>query len=1032
MLGFSTASAGALPRGLLLAAWLVCLLSSRATTREFQVRSWHTEDGLPDATITALAQTPDGYLWVGTPRGLARFDGVQFRVFESGATTGLPERHIAGLLAERNGRLWVAGIGGSLAHGDAGRFRAVSPPQPQGGGAAAGFVQIGGTDPEGGQQWMWGRVGELAQDRDGAIWLGVGGQGLLRWLNDKAVRYTPTNGLPAASLAALCSDRAGGLWMADGSTLYAHHDGQWHPASGAGSLGGPLPRLAAARAGGVWVAAPRGTWIAGGGVVRRFAEGQWFDGPDPTPWTPNSLRSQVTALLEDQAGHLWLGTRWGGVYYSDAAGRWHRLAGEGAFAQGVITCFYEDGQGAVWVGTNGEGLHRVTRQPVAMLYLPSPHDESIITTSTATREGSVWIGTDGAGAWRYREGDFTQFGTADGLAHQHVCSMLETTEGTLWAGTWGGLCRFRGRFETVPGPPEISLAVLALFEDSAGSLWIGTPRGPVQHRAGRFTLHPLRPGGGGADIRAFAEDAAGGIWVGTIGQGLFRLMGGRVEQFGAEQGFTSANARSLLRDRDGTIYVGSDGEGLFRHAAGRFSNFNRTDGLPSDSISSLIADTEGHLWMGTDNGIFACASAWLADYERGRSATLLGLRLGLAEGLASRSSSGSGQPVPSRTADGRVWFPNMRGLAVFEPRSVTVARPAAPLLIEAMLADGVEILPAANGERRVPSSTRRFEFNYTAPELTTPQALRFRHRLEGMDSDWVDAGVQRVAQYSQLPPDNYRFRVMVGGADGQWRESATPLAFRVVPRLWELRWVQVAAGVLVLAGAIAAFAWGAHRRLQRRLERLELQQALETERRRIARDLHDDLGARLTEIVLLGELAKRGEQTPGALQGQVGGITQKVRQLVTAMEEVVWTVNPKNDSLPNLAGFLADSTERFLAPAELSCRVDVAADLPPVPVKAQARHNLLLAVKEALNNAARHAAASQVRLGVHLEGHTLRITVADDGRGFDPQTPARRGNGLANLYSRLESVGGRTEITSAAGRGTTVRFWLPLPAMAEG
>ena len=229
-----------------------------------------------------------------------------------------------------------------------------------------------------------------------------------------------------------------------------------------------------------------------------------------------------------------------------------------------------------------------------------------------------------------------------------------------------------------------------------------------------------------------------------------------------------------------------------------------------------------------------------------------------------------------------------------------------------------------------------------------------------------------------------------------------------------------------MAGLITGRALTSHRRLQRQVERLRLQQALESERRRIARDLHDDLGSRLTEIVLMGELAKRGPQTPGVLQSQVGGITQKVRQLVTVMEEVVWTVNPKNDSLTNLVAYLTDYTERFLALAQLRCRLEVDRNLPALPVNAQVRHNLLLAVKEALNNTARHATASKVWLRIHCQGARLWAMVADDGQGFDLQHPGHAGNGLPNMRTRLESIGGQVAIQSQPGQGTTVTFTLPL------
>ena len=244
-------------------------------------------------------------------------------------------------------------------------------------------------------------------------------------------------------------------------------------------------------------------------------------------------------MIEDRSGRIWLGTRWGGVFCSDASGRWQSVRSQGSFSQCVIACLFEDRQGAVWVGTVGEGLHRITRRPVTILTLPPPANESIITASCAARDGSEWVGTDGAGAFRYLQGSFSPYGATEGLASPHVCSIMEDRLTNLWFGTWGGSVSVRqvAGLPDPKGPPELGLAVLALFEDRANNLWIGTPRGLVCRRNKEFSLHRLEEGSGDLDIRSLAEDRSGSLWVGTIGRGLFRLRGNRVERFGPDQGF---------------------------------------------------------------------------------------------------------------------------------------------------------------------------------------------------------------------------------------------------------------------------------------------------------------------------------------------------------------------------------------------------------------------------------------------------------------------------------------------------------------
>ncbi|MBI4324192.1 MAG: ATP-binding protein, partial [Chloroflexi bacterium] len=264
--------------------------------------------------------------------------------------------------------------------------------------------------------------------------------------------------------------------------------------------------------------------------------------------------------------------------------------------------------------------------------------------------------------------------------------------------------------------------------------------------------------------------------------------------------------------------------------------------------------------------------------------------------------------------------------------------------------------------------------------------------------------------------------------DGRWHESRQSLSLRVVPRFWELRWVQVLASAMLIAGVVAGLALNERRKLHRKLERLEAHQALENERRRIARDLHDELGARLTSIALKGELAVQHNQLPTLAKSEVGALIGDVRRLIGATDEVIWTADPENDTLPNLVSFLGDYLERSLASTGVGYRLEVTPDLPDVPVAAQSRHNLLLAVKEAINNALRHAGAKIVRMEIDAQDARLKVRISDNGRGFDPGAPRSRGKGLENIKSRIALLNGNAEILSEVGKGTTVLLSMPLSA----
>jgi signal transduction histidine kinase len=369
-----------------------------------------------------------------------------------------------------------------------------------------------------------------------------------------------------------------------------------------------------------------------------------------------------------------------------------------------------------------------------------------------------------------------------------------------------------------------------------------------------------------------------------------------------------------------------------------------------------------------------------------------------------------------------LWVPNSRALAVFDPAHLPAGDRAPPPLLEEVIVDGQPIAPAGDGLLKVSSAARSYEFHYTSPTLQVPERLRFRFQLANWDPEWVEALQRRVAYYGHLPPGHYQFQVMAGTPGGVWQSAAHPMGLIVVPRLWERRAVQVA-GVFGLLVMVAASVWGVERgRSRRRLQRVEAQQAMERERRRIARDLHDDLGSDLTEIMLLGEAAAQGQTAPEAVRASAKAIADRSRQAAAAMDEIIWTVNPRNDSVPRLADHVASVARRLFEPLPVQLSVEIMEDIPDLPLPAAARHGLFLAVKEAQNNAAKHSGATEVRVAVSCENGRLILTVEDNGRGFDPAQANGARNGLENMRQRMESVGGNLRINTGPGKGTQVRL----------
>jgi signal transduction histidine kinase len=666
---------------------------------------------------------------------------------------------------------------------------------------------------------------------------------------------------------------------------------------------------------------------------------------------------------------------------------------------------------------------------VTTLRLPEAARQNVVLTACARRDGTLWVGTDGKGAYMLRQGEFVEAGfeAAPGSLQAHVGVLYEDRETNLWAGTWAGLYRLQGeRFQKVGNSTGLTNVVLTLCEDRKGNLWAGTSAGIV--RLGREGAK-LFARGEGIDhfyIRAIEEDRAGQIWVAITDRGLYRQNGERFERVGAGQWSAGPAIRGLHAATDGGLWITTDRAGLARLKDGQFTEWTVRDGLPTDELVAVTEDEAGNLWFSSANGIFGCPPSRLSSYQRGSSPPILFWHLSGAEGLEVRRCTGAGQPSVAHLADDRLGFPNWHALAVFDPLELRelIAVHALPPLIEESMVDGVRQSRGVSGALRVKSASRSLEFHYTSPTIQAPQRLQFRYRLTGWDPDWVDAGSRRVAYYSHLPIGQYEFQVWAGGPDGVW-EAAPGLRLEVVPQFWERRWVQGLGlgGMLAAGGAVV---WSVSRaRLRKRLAALERQRALEGERSRIARDMHDEIGARLTQISLLSALANGSAEDAGEVRAQTQKISGVARGLTWSLDEIVWAVRPQNDNLESLVDYLDESLRDLCAGASVRCWFSGPPSVPAIEVPANVRHNILLACSEVVNNTLKHAGASEVRVSARLDGQTLRIEIVDNGCGFDVAQEARR-SGLLHIRQRLEEIGGTCEVQSAPGAGTRYVFKAPI------
>lgn len=960
----------------------------------YAVAHWEMKDGLPLNKVRAITQTRDGYLWIGTFNGLARFDGVRFKVFDVANTPGLHNNAIETLCEDGAGRLWIGDNLGGLSVLADGQFRTVQLPT----------------------NWPGKPLLRIAAAVDGTVWV----------MNDEGRVLPLTNGIagePLAGLAspiALAADAEGVAWAAVAgrlcrldSTLGAV------PVSPRPEVVKGWEALFPARAGGLW--------ILDDGWLRRWDKGRWVEDRGRGEWGTILL----PAFLEGRSGQILGGSFKQGLRILDPSGSAEVLDESTGLSQNWAYCLCEDREGTLWVGTGNGGLNALYPRRVTMVNAPDTWHSSAVLSVTPAASGGLWIGTEGAGVFRWREGRFENLTDGERVWQSVINSVLEDRAGRLWVGTWGAGVRMLagGAFRESFRPAEARGVVLTVFESSSGDIWLGTKGGAGRLHDGEWTWLEDAPGVARPSVRCFAEQAGGVIWFGLDGGGVCRWQDGKLTPFRASDGLASDYVRTLLADEDGALWIGTRG-GLSRLKDGKLANVTARHGLPSEVICQILDDGKGHYWMSSFGGLFRVARAELNRCADGELKSVNCLVCDSSGGLGTLEVSEQGQPAGCRTSDGRLWFATGRGLAMVVPTNVTVNPLPPPVFIEEVLVDGEPLrLPAsADGVLQVPPGGRRYEFRYTGLSFANPARVGFRHRLAGLETEWVEAGAQRSAFYTPLPPGDYRFQVTARNADGVWNEPGTALALRVLPQFWQTWWFRVGSrvGALVAVGLTVLVI--VRRRARRKLAVLERQRALERERARIARDIHDDLGTSLTRIAMLSESARDCLARPQQAAVDLEEIRHTARDLTLQMSEIVWAVNPEHDTLDSFASYAGKFAHDLLSAANIRCRLDLPVRLPATPLTSAVRHNLFLAFKEALHNVVRHAAATEVQISLALADRALELTVADNGRGFTVPAGKGPGNGLANLRHRLGEVGGTCQLVSESGRGTTVRLCLQLRA----
>jgi ligand-binding sensor domain-containing protein len=734
-------------------SWLVCFgaaasaaaMPTNAIT-PYKVRCWQTDDGLPQNSVHAIAQTRDGYLWVGTREGLARFDGVRFTPPDERAPQELQHGWITALFAIRDGSLWIGCEGFGLARWKEGTFTRFSE--------ADGLVS--------------NQIRCLLAGRDGALWIGSEG-GLTRYKDGKFSNFTEKNGLLASSVRGLCEDQQGNLRIATARGLSTlNKEGtirtlEIRPRTAANSL----KFVCEDRQGSIWTGSNEGL---------NRVERETITTYGPEEGLPNKM---VMTGYEDRRGQLWVGTYHGIARM--AQGRFVPWPDrEGVFGDLIYTLF-EDREGNLWVGAQ-DGLYRLTPARFMAYTTQEGLTRNNVMSVCEDSSGATCIGTWGGGLNRLKNERISPGGVTQPLKDGEVLALHEGRDGSLWVGMdhGGGLIRVNGASETLfaRSPQLFEAAIRVIHEDRAGALWIGTSRGLNHFKDGKFTGYTTADGLAGNMVFALCEEPDGGMWIGTDG-GLSQWNGGNFSRLTMPEGASTNWVNALYLDRDQTLWVGTRGSGLYRMKGGKFIAYTARQGLFSDEVYEILEDDSGYFWMSCRKGIFRVGRKQLEEFAQGIRKTISCTAFGRADGLPSVQCNGVAKPAGWKSRDGRLWFPTIRGVVAVQAGLETNDRPP-PVVIEEVIA-GAQLLrsgglPASDSSSvRVPPGRGRIEIHYTALSFKAPEKNRFRYRLEGIDPAWVDAGPHHSASYDNIAPGRYRFQVVACNNDGVWNEDGAAL-----------------------------------------------------------------------------------------------------------------------------------------------------------------------------------------------------------------------------------------------------------------
>ncbi|MEW6125522.1 MAG: two-component regulator propeller domain-containing protein [Acidobacteriota bacterium] len=992
-------------RGLIACVWLGLLacaapaqtLNHHKVFGKYQQFVWLEQHGLPQNTVQAITRTRDGYLWLGTLAGAARFDGAHFTIFDNGNTSAIKGSYITALLEDRDGNLWLGCDGGGLVRYSNGQFTQYT-------------LEDGLPN---------NTTKTLLEDPEGGIWVATLG-GVCRFKDNRFTTYAKRDGLPDDAVSIMAQDKDGNLWIGTANGLARFNAGKFTVYTKREGLpDNGVNTLCFDKKNQLWVGTNTG--------LCRWQETRFIQ-----PAKADALRhTNIYTLYADREGALWIGTIGSGLFRFKDETLSRYTTREGLPGDRVVAIF-EDVEGDFWVGTDG-GLCQLKTGRFQVFTAQDGLNPDFISAIYQSKAGDLWVGTTSSLS-RFNDGKFTTFTTRDGFPAKHVRSICEDHFGNLWIGTnGGGLTRFdNSRFTNWTTKDGLSSDhVSAVLEDHAGNLWAGTHGyGLNLFRDGRFTHYSTANGLPDNFVRTLYEDRAGNLWIGTQHGGLCRLKDGKFDSFTTRDGLANNFVVSFFEDPQNNLWIGMVDGGLSRFRDGKFSNVTAKDGLYDNVAFQILPDTDddsANLWVSCNKGIYRVSLKELNEFADGRIGSVTSFVYGITDGMLSRECN-SASPAGWKTRDGNLWFPTTRGLVKIDPQSRNTAPPL--LAIEQVSLDGAILNNRQTIEIR--PGQENLEIQYSGLSWSRPQQIRFKYMLMGLNSEWVEVGNRRTAYYPHLPPGEYTFKVIADNGEGVWNTQGKSLRIVVLPPFYRTWWF-----IGLIALAFLGLGTLAYQIRVRQLTRAKVAQeefsrqliaSQEQERKRIAAELHDSLGQNLLVIKNWVTMAKRFLEPDSRAREPLEEVATTVSHSIEEVREIAYNLRPYHLDEMGLTEALSSMLERIAEASGIRLLIEI----DPIDglFSSESEINLYRVIQECANNIVKHSQATAAEFFIRRDSQQLLVEIRDNGKGFDLNqilNDKNRGFGLHGIAERVRLLGGKEAIQAVPGAGTTITIILEIP-----